>query len=161
MADQVLQLTYREIAERLNVSSDAARMRAKRAVKAGRWQIIPGNHPNDPVRVQMPFDALPDPERVGGEQTERVGRGTQGGTGARTDGVATQMMAALQSAQERIQELTDQLGFEKDSHRQTAMARAQAETVQASLVLEIQRLEDDLHEARRTWWQRLKGDRMP
>lgn len=160
MADQVLQLTYRELADRLGSSPDAARMKAKRRVKAGRWNIIPGNHPNDPVRVEMPADDLPDPERVGTEQTERVGRGTNARTNPEySEQYAREMLVALQSAQERIQELTDQLGTEKDLHRETAMARAQAETVQASLVLDIQRLEADLQAARRTWWQRLKGDR--
>ena len=54
MMGDTLQLTYRELADRLGASPDAARMKAKRAVNKGRWRIIPGNHPNDPVRVELP-----------------------------------------------------------------------------------------------------------
>lgn len=166
MAEEVLQLGYRELAERLGISPDAARMKAKRAVKSGRWRIIPGNHPSDRVLVEIPAAELNAPEHHGGDQSERIGRRTKGRTPDRTeaDGITGQMVAALQSAHDRIRELTDQLSEEKDRHRETAMGLIQAETVQANAVLEIDRLQmtiielqADLRAARRSWWQRFIG----
>lgn len=166
MTEEVLQLGYRELAERLGISPDAARMKAKRAVKSGRWRIIPGNHPSDRVLVEIPAAELNEPERVGGDQPERVARRTQGRTPERTeaDAITGQMVAALQSAQDRIRELTDQLTEEKDRHREAAMGLVQAETVQANAALEIDRLQmtiaelqADLQAARRSWWQRIIG----
>ncbi|NML92043.1 hypothetical protein HHL26_23905 [Sphingobium sp. TB-6] len=166
MTEEVLQLGYRELADRLSISPDAARMKAKRAAKSGRWRIIPGNHPSDRVLVEIPAADLNAPERVGGEHPERVGKRTEGRTPDRTeaDAITGQMVAALQSAQDRIRELTDQLTEEKDRHRETAMGLVQAETVQANAALEIDRLQvtiaelqADLQAARRSWWQRLTG----
>jgi hypothetical protein len=54
----VERLSYRELAERLSISPDAARMKAKRKVKAGLWRLIPGNHPSDRVTVEIPANDL-------------------------------------------------------------------------------------------------------
>lgn len=162
MADDALKLTYRELAERLGISPDAARMKAKRAVKAGRWAIIPGNHPNDPVRVEMPADDAGSPNAIGGEQATRSTGERKGRTIPRTD--AETLATALQTAQARIAELTDQLSAEKDQHRQAAIELAQAttkvdflEAELARLAAEADELRDDLRAVRRTWWQRLTG----
>lgn len=164
MADELIQLGYRELAERLGISPDAARMKAKRAAKSGRWRIIPGNHPSDRVLVEIPAEELTEPERVGGERSERVLGGTRVRTQDRTEpeALTAHMLEVLQSAQDRVRELTDQLTFEKDRHRETAMGLAQAEAIQANAALEIDRLEVEIahlrnkvHAARRTWWQRL------
>lgn len=157
-----LQLTYRELAERLGISPDAARMKAKRAVKAGRWRIIAGNHPSDPVRVEISVSDVILPEPVGGEQISRSGGERKTRTNARTDTDA--LASAIQSAQDRIGELTNQLIEEKDRHRDTAVQLAQAETREMGLAEEIHRLEgvvtylqEQLAAERRTWWQRLTG----
>jgi len=166
MNSETIKLGYRELAERLGITPDAARMKAKRAAKTGRWRIIPGNHPSDRVVVELPAEDMTKPERDGGGRRERVGGATQGRTPDQTDtnGATEQMVAALVSAQDRIRELTDQLTEEKDRHRETAIAMAQAETVQASAAIEIGRLElqidelqADLQVARRSWWQRVRG----
>lgn len=162
MADDTLQLTYRELADRLGISPDAARMKAKRAVKSGRWAIIPGNHPSDPVRVQLPEADAGKTERVAGERAERSPGERTGRTPAQTE--ADPVAVALQSAQARIGELTDQLTAEKDRHRDTAVELATATTKADFLEAELARLgaeADDLREdlrlARRTWWQRVTG----
>lgn len=166
MVEELIALSYRELAERLGISPDAARMKAKRAAKSGRWRIIPGNHPSDRVMVELPAAELNSPERVDGERGERVGRRTQGRTPDRTeaDTITGQMVAALQSAQDRVRELTDQLGEEKDRHRDTAVMLAQAEAGERAAAVEVERLqatvtqlEDDLQIMRRTWWQKLWG----
>ena len=165
MTGDTLQLTYRELADRLGVSPDAARMKAKRAVSKGRWRIIPGNHPNDPVRVELPVIDIPQAERVGGEQAQRSSGDRAGGTVTRTStDVLTDIVAALQSAQDRVNQLTDALTAEKDQHRQTAIELAQTETREMGTLAEVERLQatiaelqEALHRTRRSWWQKLLG----
>lgn len=160
MACDKLSLTYRELADRLGISPDAARMKAKRAVKSGRWTIIPGNHPSDPVRVELPTADIAKPERERGARSpgERTGR-----TSERTE--PSGVVEALQAAQTRITELTDQLTAEKDRHRETAVELATATTKAEFLDAELARvsaeadqLRDDLRRERRTLWQRLTGN---
>jgi DNA-binding Lrp family transcriptional regulator len=160
MDGETVKLGYRELAERLGISPDAARMKAKRAAKSGRWRIIPGNHPSDRVIVELPTDDLNGYERVAGVRRETVSRGTRGRTIDQTDtnGITGQMVAALQSAQDRIRELTDHLTDEKDRHRETAIAMAQAEAGQANAASEIDRLESliaELQTSRRSLWERI------
>jgi hypothetical protein len=162
MADDKLKLTYRELADRLGVSPDAARMKAKRAVKSGRWTIIPGNHPSDPVRVELPAADANKPERVAGEREARSPGERTGRTPDRTE--PSGVVEALQSAQARITELTDQLTAEKDRHRETAVELATATTKADFLEAELARigaeaddLREELRRERRTLWQRLIG----
>ncbi|MDB5672347.1 MAG: hypothetical protein JWO25_3306 [Alphaproteobacteria bacterium] len=54
MADEVEVLSYRELADRLGISPDAARNRANRKARTGAWRIVPGNHPSERVRVEVP-----------------------------------------------------------------------------------------------------------
>ena len=161
MADELIQLGYRELADRLGISPDAARMKAKRAAKTGRWRIIQGNHPSDRVLVEIPASELNDLERVGGEQPERTRTRTQGRTPDRTntDAITEQMIAALQSAQARVHDLTDQLTGEKDRHRDTAVMLTQVEAREAAIAAELERLQTTLagvqDKARRPWLDRL------
>ncbi len=117
MSNDYERLSYRDLAERLSISADAARMKAKRKAKAGLWRIIPGNHPSERVLIELPAtDLNGTPERVGGEQAQRV----EGERSPRTQGpergnaLAEQLLARLGEAQDRIQHLTDQLVDAKD-----------------------------------------------
>jgi DNA-binding Lrp family transcriptional regulator len=117
MQNDLEQLSYRDLAERLNISPDAARMKAKRKAKAGLWRIIPGNHPSERVMIELPATDLREaPKRVGGEQS----RPTEGERLPRTKGsergnvLAEQLLVNLGEAQARIQQLTDQLVDAKD-----------------------------------------------
>lgn len=163
MVEELIQLSYRELADRLDISPDAARMKAKRAAKTGRWRIIQGNHPSDRVLVEIPASELNAPERVGREQPERHDTRTQGRTPDRTntDAITERIVAALQSAQARVHDLTDQLTGEKDRHRDTAVLLAQAETREAATAAELERLETTLagiqDKARRSWFDKLIG----
>ena len=63
-----------------------------------------------------------------------------------------------------MRELTDALTIEKDQHRDTAIALAQAETREMGTVAEVEQLkaaiaqmQEDLQHARRSWWQKLLG----
>lgn len=54
MPDDLVSMSYREIAAHFGISIDGARMKAHRAAKAGKWRIKPGNHPYDQVAVELP-----------------------------------------------------------------------------------------------------------
>ena len=57
---ELARVTYREIAERFGIGIEGARLKAKRRAAKGLWRIIPGNHPQDPIRIEMPAaDFLP------------------------------------------------------------------------------------------------------
>lgn len=123
-------------------------MKALIAVKTGRWRIIPGNHSNDLVQVELPLADIGSPNATGGER--------KGQTTPRTD--TDTLAAALQSVKDRITELTDQLTAEKDRHRETAVELEKATTkgdfLEAELSVlmsEADDLHDDLIKARRSW----------
>ena len=57
-ADDRIVVTLRDISEAAGISVDGARARAKRRAKEGRWRILPTNHPQDPLRIEMPQEDL-------------------------------------------------------------------------------------------------------
>src|SRR5665213_1460784 len=64
MAEGFYQLTYRDLADRLGISPDAARMKANRKAKAGLWRFLPDEAPGQERRVEIPVGDLDDlPER--------------------------------------------------------------------------------------------------
>ncbi len=106
------QLSYRELADRLGVSPDAARMKAKRKVKAGLWRIIPGNHPSDRVLVELPANDL-------GVQPSRVGTVHPAQKPAQThehtpNSMTERLLDELAAARARNDHLTDRLIEAKD-----------------------------------------------
>ncbi len=105
-------LSYRELADRLGVSPDAARMKAKRKVKAGLWRIIPGNHPSDRVLVELPANDLGvRASRVGTVQPTRTPEQTPEHT---TNSIADRLLDELAAARARNDHLTDKLLEAKD-----------------------------------------------
>ncbi len=117
MQNDLEQLSYRDLAARLDISADAARMKAKRKAKAGLWRIIPGNHPSERVLVELPStDLNGTPERVGREQPHRAEgeRSSRTPDPERGNALAEQLLARLGEAQDRIRQLTDQLVDAKD-----------------------------------------------
>lgn len=164
--DDLEKLTYRALAERLGISPDAARMKAKRKVKAGGWRIIPGNHPSDPVLVEVPLAELNGTERVGREREsrsegERIPRTYEP---ERANALAEQALASLADAQTRVRELTDQLVEAKDAHRRDAAELAAAEMRELGTKAELERaladiaeLRDQLARAHRPWWRKVWG----
>src|SRR3712207_3129849 len=51
---ELVRVTYREIAEGFDIGIQGARLKAKRRAAKGLWRIIPGNHPQDRIRIEMP-----------------------------------------------------------------------------------------------------------
>ena len=155
---ELLHLTYKQLAERIGVSVDAARMKAKREAKKGRWQIIAGNHPSDKVTVIIPdSDLNAKGERVSTDAPERHGY-TKGRTPKPEHN--EKLFTLYTEAQERIQALTDQL-LEAQNDRIELAASTMREMALAG---EIDALQSQLNRAladvaynRRTWWQKLTG----
>lgn len=162
--DDFEKLTYRGLAERLGVSVDAARMKAKRKVKAGAWRIIPGNHPSDSVLVEVPLAELNGPERDGGERPERKQGERQPRTSPpeQVNASLERALASMADAQTRVRELTDQLIEAKDAHRRDAAELAAAEMRELGTTAELERaladiaeLRDQLSRSQRPWWRKI------
>lgn len=155
---ELLHLTYKELAGRLGISVDAARMKAKREAKKGRWQIIPGNHPSDKVTVIIPdSDLNTQGERVGTDAPERYGYTKDRTPKPEHDET---LFTLYTEAQQRIQELTDQL-LEAQNDRIELAASTMREMALAAeieaLQAQLDRALEDIAYHRRTWWQRLMG----
>lgn len=155
---ELLHLTYKQLADRIGVSVDAARMKAKREAKKGRWQIIAGNHPSDKVTVIIPeSDLNAKPERVSTDAPERPdslkGRTPKPEQDER-------LFTLYAEAQQRIQTLTDQL-LEAQNDRIELAASTMREMALAAeidaLQAQLNRALADIAYQRRTLWQRLTG----
>jgi hypothetical protein len=55
--------TYREIAEQFGIGIEGARIKTKRRAAKGLWRMIPGNHPQDIIRVEIPEEEWNSPQR--------------------------------------------------------------------------------------------------
>jgi hypothetical protein len=104
--------SYRELAERLGISPDAARMKAKRRIKAGAWRLIPGNHPSDRVTVEIPVNDL-------GVQPSRGSTVPPAQKGEHfpehhPNSIAERLLDELAAARTRNEDLTDRLIEAKD-----------------------------------------------
>jgi uncharacterized small protein (DUF1192 family) len=137
-------LGYSELAERLGLSRNAARMKAKRATIAGRWRMVPRNHPSDRIIIEVPAEDLNVPHHQGkGDRPEEVLGGTEGATDTETGGnpFPPYVFGLLQSAHDSLNQMQGQLADEMIAHRQTAMALAEAQTRLAGLQEAIEQLE--------------------
>jgi hypothetical protein len=61
--NRIVTATYREIAERFGIGIEGARIKAKRRAAKGIWRVIPGNHPQDIIRVEIPEGEWNNPQR--------------------------------------------------------------------------------------------------
>ena len=153
---ELLHLTYKELAERIGVSADAARMKAKREAKKGRWKIMAGNHPSDKVTVIIPdSDLNKRGERVGTDAPKRYDS-PRGQTHKPEQD--EKLFTLYADAQQRIQTLTDQL-LEAQNDRIELAASTMREMALAAeidaLQAQLNRALADIAYQRRTWWQRL------
>jgi len=176
MSDPV-PLTYRELAERLGLSPDSARIKAKRR----KWQTIPGNHPSDPVRVLVPVEFL-NRERKPGERAPSAPPESSGEIKALEAHVQTMRelledrnaahaaeVARLIDDGTRLQDQLQEARAEADHAKsdQVHMARdvsimfdelkalADRHADRARLQAELEQARAELARARRPWWRRL------
>ena len=151
-------LTYREAAERLGISVDGVRMRAKRQ----NWPTDRGNYPNAPVRVLVPeaeFAVPRAPERVSERAPERPG-----GRLPRSPGERDRLVGALEA---HVETLRAQLLEAAEERRRllAALDSARADAEQArsdrNLLLgqvgEMAERLDRLHRARNEDADRMSG----
>src|SRR4051812_25280764 len=99
--DATISLTYKQLADRLGSSPDAARIKAKRQG----WPLVKGNHPSDATHVLVPRAFLEGSARSPGN----------GSPFAPPDvpPPAPPDSAAIKAMEARIQDLQDQLGRER------------------------------------------------
>lgn len=171
LTEQEQRLSYRDIADHFGISADAARMKARRKAKAGRWRIIPGNHPNDTVLVEIPVEDLT--ERVGGErratvQGERTLRTIAPERANESPERVLELLAAaislLKPAQDQIERLHAELMEAKEAHRRDAMELVAAETREMGTKADLERalhhvdvLRRRLAKANRPLWRKALG----
>jgi hypothetical protein len=140
-------LSYRALADRLAISPDAARMKAKRQG----WCIVPGNHPNAPVMVEVPLNALA--ERVPREQQDhkalRTSQSERPNNDERLLTALSEAVALLGPAQEQIERLHAQLVEAKDAHHRDAVELAAAEMREMGTKAELERALADCKTLRR------------
>jgi hypothetical protein len=146
-------LTYLELAERLGIGVDSARIKARRMRQHG-WQIRPPNGPGGKALVVIPPGALPD---VPPEQEERQGRALGSDTAKRYD-------EAPADLRERYDEMLGELRTSRERAEHLSIEAAEARTDARSLreqldreLARVTRLEEELRELRRPWWRRWLG----
>jgi DNA repair exonuclease SbcCD ATPase subunit len=140
----VVQVTYREIAERFGIGIEGARLKAKRRAAKGEWRIIPGNHPQDIVRVEMPANEF----RAGPNKPPRTPPHAQNEGGAtdppqqepqRRDTndlealveVVSQLTAQSQAMTERLIEAER---GRAEAERDTGIVRVEMKAIEAQLI---------------------------
>jgi chromosome segregation ATPase len=177
MSDTV-RLTYRELAERLGIEPDSARIKARRLAKSGRWKLIPGNHPGAASTVEVPAADLVREGALGrtplGAPVQQTGGSAPGRPGADVQALEDHIKS-LTARLEIADRQTDQLRADhaaelerirnelertrQDAERQDRLHREQrvevehllktlVEADQARLIKERDHLRNDLQEAR-------------
>lgn len=126
-------LTYRELAERLCITVNSARIKARRR----KWRITPGNHPLDPVRVEVPIELLSQvaPRGVG-----------EGGATVAPPGDATP--SVTDGTEVTLATVFEMIGAERAHHLAEITAERQRHTA------EIERLIGQVHAERSFWIER-------
>ncbi len=177
--------TYREIADRFGIGIEGARIKAKRRAAKGLWRIIPGNHPQDIIRVEIPEDefASGQPLQRGGAHSPNDGTPTnppQHEEERRDTNDIDALVELISQLTLQSAAMTDKLvGAEKgraEAERDAAIAQAALASAEARLTA-IQekhlsdlkdlrdRMETEADKARselaewkaRPWWRRLAG----
>ena len=176
-------VTYREIAERFGIGVEGARIRAKRRAAKGLWRIIPGNHPQDVVRVEVPEDewAASNVGRLtpSNDADNDLGPTLPQQEAQRRDNKALEALVELifqcnaQSAT-LTNRIVDAERSKAEAEKETAIIRVSLEAAEARLitlqeqhVAELRRVRDQMEaeagKARseladwkaRSWWRRL------
>jgi hypothetical protein len=180
--NRVVTATYREIAERFDIGIEGARIKTKRRAAKGLWRIIPGNHPQDIIRVELPVEVWNSPQRSPAytsndgtpttpPQQEPERRDTND-IDALVE-IIPQLTAQLSAMTERLIEAEKgRAEAERDAaiaHAALASAEARLTSMQEQNLSELKelrgRMEAETNKARselaewkaRPWWRRLAG----
>ncbi|GEO18728.1 hypothetical protein [Microvirga aerophila] len=178
-------VTYREIAERFGIGIEGARIKAKRRAAKGLWRIIPGNHPQDIIRVEIPEDEFTSSQPAQRGATYNPNDGTP--TTPPQQEEERRDANDIDALVELISQLTTQSAVMTDrlvdaekgkaeAERDAAIARAALASAEARLTAMQEGYLSDLKELRdrmetesdrarselaewkaRPWWRRLAG----
>lgn len=123
-------------------------MKAKRKSASGGWRIIPGNHPQDKVYIELPVEDLPDrPPDVSAVEIAPAKPRPQ--PQADSGGAIEASLSLIASLQDRVNALSDQLFEVMDARRaeagELASARIAAEEAAARAEAAARR-EQELHQ---------------
>jgi Asp-tRNA(Asn)/Glu-tRNA(Gln) amidotransferase A subunit family amidase len=132
-------LTYAELGERLGLSSDGARMKAKRE----NWPTERANDRRSPARVRVPRVALPEhpPER----------RSKHGEDGPDFENRLAELAANVAEIRAALARAND---TEAELRTRAAVAEARLDAEREGARALIAQLRSELVEARRPWWRR-------
>src|SRR3954453_18191163 len=126
-----IRLTYCELAERLGIEPDSARIKARRLAKSGRWKLIPGNHPGAASTVEVPAADLVRESAPGrtppGAPVQQIGGSAPGRPGA-----------DVQALEDHIKSLTARL----------EVADRQTDQLRADHAAELERIRGELDRTR-------------
>lgn len=157
MTEKTKIVTLRELSEALSLTVEAARARVRRREKSGEWRILKGNHPNDLLRIELPADALNEkPKRRASRKAPSVPP-TDGGAsasegGVRSEGyaeVAATFRALLTEKEKQVVDLTERL---LRAEIDFAEFRAAAAAKENHLSVQVDQLEDVVHQLRNRGW---------
>jgi hypothetical protein len=144
---EYLTLTYVELGERLGITSDSARLKAKKKVDRGEWSFVPRNSDRDPVRVRVPMVALPE------HPPERSPERRQDDSGHRANGipsiaeVLTELgelkasVAELHGVRAEVELATAQVA---EIRLKAAVAEAERDAARANAVIEVESMRKQL-----------------
>ena len=146
---ELVRLSYRQLGERLGISPDAARVKARRWSQLGRWRLIPGNHPNDPVYVEVPqSDLRRRPERVAPEQTPSSGENkppaSEPVTAPGQDSTNILIARMVETLGDLVKQQRAELAELTRTRTTEAMARGAAEAHARALSHEVQRQRQEI-----------------
>ncbi len=171
----IVRLSYQELGERLGISAEAARQRAKRR----HWQIIPANEPNGRAFVLIDEEALareavrPPDDRPdeGGDVRPYVPPEALAALAEQLAGLRAELQARTQDAA-RVAALEVELAMARaqlaaataiaEERVRAAQAVAIADAATATKALEgkdalLGELRQELARLRRPWWRRWRG----
>lgn len=180
--NRVVTATYREIAEQFGIGIEGARIKTKRRAAKGLWRIIPGNHPQDIIRVEIPEEEWNSPQRslthtsTDGTPTPSPQQGIERRDANDIDAlveIIPQLTAQLSAMTERLIEAEK---GRAEAERDAAIAQATLASTEARLTAmqeqhlsELKGLRDRMEAATnkaqselaewnaRPWWRRLAG----
>ena len=158
---ETIRLTYRELAERLGIALDSARIKAGRHARSGRWRLIDGNYPGAPKLVELPeadlargeHDGAGAPLRPTGERIAADADAPPSARIAEFEALVAELRTTLEhERQDRIAER--QAGADKLRvltelvDRYMAASAAEAERERAAHRETVDRLRQELEEVR-------------
>lgn len=134
--EDLVRLTYRELADKLGISISAARSRVRRAKQQGRWRVVPRNHPNSPAQIELPAqDAI-----IQNQRSNKAG--LSGGVAEANEALYLTSLTALRDVYRHLSELNDRLKHLAADNTALTQRLSASETSRLLLLKRLEELED-------------------